>query len=49
MKSVTESNVDDLFLDVERIRELYIKAGANDEGMCDKWVIAAILQTYQHQ
>ena len=44
MKPVIQSNVDDLFLGAERIRGLYSRAGATDEGMCEEWVVAAILQ-----
>ena len=44
MKPVAENNVDDLFLGVERIRGLYVKVGAIEEGMCEKWVVVAALQ-----
>ena len=44
IKPVAESEVDGLFDEVERIRELYIKAGSAEEPMCERWVKAAIMQ-----
>ena len=44
LKPVSEGEVDQLFDEVERIRELYIKAGSVDEPMCERWLRAAILQ-----
>ena len=40
LKPVSEANVDDLLQEVERIRELYAKAG--DGGMAERWIVAAI-------
>ena len=45
VKQVAETEVDNLFSEVERIIELYIKAGESDV-LQDKWVKAVILQNF---
>ena len=44
IKPVAEQDIDSMFDEIERIRELYIKAGSDDEPLCEKWFKAAILQ-----
>ena len=44
LKPVSETEVDQLFHDVERICDLYIKAGAEDDPNLNKWVKASLLQ-----
>ena len=42
LKPVNEGDVDGLFDEVERIRELYIKVGSDEEPMCERWLKAAV-------
>ena len=44
IRPVGEANIDDLFQEVERIRELYARAGSHDVAVLEKWVAAAIQQ-----
>ena len=44
IKPVVESEIDNLFDEIERTREQYIKIGSVESPMCDKWVRAIILQ-----
>ena len=44
IKPVSEANVDSLFDEIERTRELYIKAGSDEEPMGERWRKAAVLQ-----
>ena len=44
LKLVNEANVDDLFQEVERIREPYARAGSQDGGLFEKWVVVVVLQ-----
>ena len=44
IKLVNEQDVDSLFDEIERIRELYIKVGSDDEPICEKWFKVAVLQ-----
>ena len=39
LKPVNDANVDDFFQEVERIRELYARAGSQDGGLLEKWVV----------
>ena len=43
IKPVAETDMDGLFVEIERIREQYIKVGSKD-AMSEKWIKAAILQ-----
>ena len=43
-KTATESEVDSLFTDIERIRDLYIKAGTDEANLSDRWIRAAVLR-----
>ena len=44
IKLVNGNEMDSLFDEVERIKELYIKAGSKEGPMCEKWLKAAIMQ-----
>ena len=44
LKPVQEHEMDNLFDEIERIRELYIKAGRDNDPMNEKWIKAAIMQ-----
>ena len=44
IKQVAENDMDFLFEEIERIRELYIKVGSNDDPISEKWFRAAVLQ-----
>ena len=42
LKPVTEHDIDNLFIEIERLTEWYIKAGQG-EAMNTKWVRAALI------
>ena len=44
IKPVAENDVDMLFDEIERIRELYIKFVSNDEPTSERWLRSAISQ-----
>ena len=44
LKIVTEADVDQLFADIERIRDLYTKAGTDEDDLSDRWIRAAVLR-----
>ena len=44
LKPVNEQDVDNLFAEVERIIELYIKAGTDTDAIQEKWIKVAIMQ-----
>ena len=44
IKQVTENDMDLLLDEIERIRELHVKVGSNDEPISERWLRAAILQ-----
>lgn len=44
---VTEADVDQIFVDIERIRDLYTKAGTDEDDSSDRWIRAAVLRKLQ--
>ena len=44
IRQVGEADVDSLFDEIECIRELYVKAGSDEEPMNERWLKAAVLQ-----
>ena len=48
IKPVTENDVDSLFDEIERLRELCLKAVSSDESMSEQWTEAASLQKAIH-
>ena len=44
IRPVNEGDMDSFFDEIERIRELYIMAGSDEEPMSERWLRAAILQ-----
>ena len=49
LKPVTENEIDSLFMEVERITELYLKASITEDPMLEQWVMAAILRNLPKQ
>ena len=43
-KPLSEQDVDNLFAEIERITELYIKVGTDTDAIQDKWTKAAVMQ-----
>lgn len=37
-KTVSGTDVDQLFVDIERIIDLYTKAGADEDDLSDRWI-----------
>ena len=46
LKQVNENEIDQLFHDVERICDLYIKAGSEEDQNLNKWAEACIMQEF---
>ena len=44
LKRIVENDIDQVFADIERIRDLYAKAGTDDNDISDKWIRAAVLR-----
>ena len=49
IRFVNEGDMDSLFDEMERIRELYVKAGSNEEPMSERWLRTAIFQNLPEQ
>ena len=49
LSPVTESTIDTLFNNVERITELYTRHGAAEDQISDKWIKAAVMRNLPKQ
>ena len=49
LQPVTGNNIDTLFNQVERITELYTRAGKADDAISDKWIKVAVLRNLPKQ
>ena len=49
LKPVTENEIDNLFNEVERITELYLKASIKEVLVLEEWIIAAVMRNLPKQ
>ena len=49
LKPVSENDIDSLFMEVERITVLYLKASVSEDPMLEQWVVAAIMRNLPKQ